>query len=364
MSYSDVKQDIAIDADKQKDKIKGKKRFLEMDVARALSAIAVIIIHTSAYTLSGIKDKGSDLYYITLIVNQLARFSVPVFFFISGVGVALSYKKNTNYFKFELKRLLNVIPEYLIWCFIYLYVIKNNRDFNTWLPLILKGDKVYYHFYFVPAIIKLYIFFPVLYSVMKSKMGLLASFLLTAGVITSGHYFNVPNLRLDFYSKRNVIFWIFYFALGIYASTRLYTYTCRLKKYKVLAAICYALCTAFILMESIQGLHQVKPLDYHTTFIRPSIIVYSISIIVFLFSLNYRENLLLKFLKSISDKSYVMYLAHPSVLYYYMEYLKGKRVVFGSMFFLISSTVICILVTLLMGMVLGSIKKLIIKKDF
>lgn len=338
--------------------IKG-KRILEMDVCRALATIAVIAIHTSSYTISGIKDKGSQLYYITLIVNQLARFSVPVFVFLSGLGLAISYKKDISYFKFEFKRLLNIVPEYLIWCFIYLYIIKNNMEFNTWVPFILKGDGTYYHLYFVPMIVKLYIFFPILYIVMRNKLGLMASFIITAGVLISGHYFNVPDLSLDFYSKRNTILWIFYFALGIYASTKLYTYIGKLKKQKVLIMIFHILCTIFLIMESIQGMQAGKPTDYYTTFIRPSVILYSLSTILFLFSLNYKENLLFKSLRLISDKSYIMYLSHPLVLYYYMEYLKKNNIAIGSIFFLISSTTMCILATLLMGMVAGKVKSLV-----
>lgn len=341
-----------------------KKRILEMDVCRALATIAVIVIHTSAYTLSGVKDKGSELYYITLIINQLARFSVPAFVFISGVGLALSYKKNTNYFKFEFKRLSSIIPEYLIWCFIYLYIISNNKNFAAWPSLILSGDKAYYHFYFVPMIVKLYILFPILYIVMRKKIGLLVSFLITAGILTTGHYYNIPNLTLDFYSKRNILFWIFYFSLGIYTSGRLYTYIGKLKRYKKFTSLLFIICTALIIMEAIQGLVQGKPIDYYTTFLRPSIIGYSLSTIAFIFSLSYRNNLPFKFLKSISDKSYVMYLAHPSILYYYMNCMKEVDLSLGSGFFLMSSTIICICGTLLIGMIVERIKLLITRSNY
>lgn len=341
-----------------------KKRILEMDVCRALAAIAVIVIHTSAFTLSGIKDKGSELYYITLIVNQLARFSVPAFVFISGVGLALSYKKNTNYFKFEFKRLSSVIPEYLIWCFIYLYIISNNKNFSTWPSLIISGDKAYYHFYFVPMIVKLYILFPILYTVMKKKTGLLISFLITAGILTTGHYYNIPDLALDFYSKRNILFWVFYFSLGIYTSQRLYTYIGKFKRHKIFTSLLFIICTFFIIMESIHGLLEGKPTDYYTTFLRPSIMAYSLSAIILIFSLNYRNNLLFKFFKSISDKSYVMYLAHPSILYYYMKWVKENNMQLGSIFFLISSTIICICGTLLMGMVVEKVKLLIFSNNY
>ncbi|MBM7869813.1 surface polysaccharide O-acyltransferase-like enzyme [Clostridium pascui] len=350
---------------KDPDNTKGnKKRILEMDVCRALATIAVIVIHTSAYTLSGVKDKGSELYYITLIINQLARFSVPAFVFISGVGLALSYKKNTNYFKFEFKRLLSIVPEYLIWCFIYLYIISNNKNFHTWPSLILSGDKAYYHFYFVPMIVKLYILFPILYIVMKKKIGLLVSFLITAGILTTGHYYNIPNLTLDFYSKRNILFWIFYFSLGIYISGRLYTYIGKLKGYKKFTTLLFIICTVLIMMESIQGVLEGKLIDYYTTFLRPSIIVYSLSAIALIFSLNLRNNLPFKFLKAISDKSYVMYLAHPSILYYYMKWMKEQDISLGSSFFLISSTIICICITLLIGKIVERIKLSITRSDY
>lgn len=67
-----------------------------MDLLRALSTIAVILIHVTGTILYNSNSK-SLTYNSSLVLNQLTRFSVPAFIFLSGFGLALSYKKESKY---------------------------------------------------------------------------------------------------------------------------------------------------------------------------------------------------------------------------------------------------------------------------
>src|SRR5258706_27456 len=62
-----------------------KKRDLAIDSLRTISILAVVLIHTTTRTLEA---SGYDLnsFSLTLILNQLSRFAVPLFFMISGLG--------------------------------------------------------------------------------------------------------------------------------------------------------------------------------------------------------------------------------------------------------------------------------------
>ena len=140
----------------------GKRHIIEIDVGKALGAVAVVLIHVSAYAMQNIKTFNST-YKVALILNQLSRFSVPIFVLLSGVGLGLSYKKNMGYLKFLKKRLGKLIPAYIFWGLIYLIIVNKNYNYALWPELFIKGDKIFYHLYFMPMIIKLYLIFPILY---------------------------------------------------------------------------------------------------------------------------------------------------------------------------------------------------------
>ncbi len=80
------------------------KRIVAMDLLRALSTIAVILIHVTGTILYNSNNK-SLTYNFSLILNQLSRFSVPAFIFLSGFGLTLSYKKESKYLNYISHRL-------------------------------------------------------------------------------------------------------------------------------------------------------------------------------------------------------------------------------------------------------------------
>ncbi|MTK11052.1 MAG: acyltransferase, partial [Clostridiaceae bacterium] len=91
-----------------------------MDVIRAFAIIAVVLIHVSGIMMTG-NNISSRTYNASMIINQIARFSVPAFILISGIGLTLSYKKEQGYFKFLGRRFNKIIPSYILWCLIYIY---------------------------------------------------------------------------------------------------------------------------------------------------------------------------------------------------------------------------------------------------
>ena len=337
----------------------GKRHIIEIDVGKALGAVAVVLIHVSAYAMQNIKTFNST-YKVALILNQLSRFSVPIFVLLSGVGLGLSYKKNMGYLKFLKKRLGKLIPAYIFWGLIYLIIVNKNYNYALWPELFIKGDKIFYHLYFMPMIIKLYLIFPILYIGMKKKWGLTLAFLISMGITTTGHYFNTPNLALDFFSKRNILFWFFYFVLGVYLSGNINYYISKIKKHKKIVRSILLLCIIMIIWESFYGLKIGKTLDYCTTFIRPSIIIYSIAFMAFIFSLSCNRKTLLKVSKKVTNNSYIVYLSHPFILNYYMKGFKALHLNIGSIYFIISALIMCTVIPIALGEVYKLIKKILI----
>lgn len=321
-----------------------KKRIIEIDVARAVAIMAVVLIHVSSFAFAK-STLGTVDSRISLFLNQISRFSVPLFVFISGVGLSLGYKKEKGYFYFLSKRLRKVVPSYLVWGLIYVIVINQNYDISTWPKLFLKGDKIYYHLYFIPMIITLYLLFPIFYSKIKKFSWAFFLFVITSIIIGTSHYFNIPNLKLDFFSKRNALFWSGYFVLGVYISDGINNLVEFAKHNKKKVTILMVLSTVIIVMESFLNIKYGKTIDYATTFIRPTVIIYFICITLYIFSRSYKEgSWVLKIFHNISKRSFGIYLIHPFILYYYMKLFQFLNFNIGSLFFIITSFFVCIII--------------------
>lgn len=317
-----------------------KEKLIEMDMLRAICALAVVIIHTSGYTLIN-SAEGSVSYNVSLSLNQIARFSVPLFLFLSGLGLGISYKKDESYFKFLRKRVFKIIPPYILWGSLYLILIQKNYDYKTWGELFLKGDKVFYHLYYIPLIMTLYIIFPILYPLFKRIEGVIIFLLISLGVTYFAHYYNVPDLTLDIFSKRNAIFWNVYFVSGVYISREVNNLIRRTKTHKVKIMVIVIVCVICLIGESFIGLNTGKSLDYSTTFIRPSVMIYSYIVMLYVFSKTYnKKSILVKILGEISKSSFSIYLIHPMVLYYYMKIFSKNNLNMGTLWFLVSSILV------------------------
>src|SRR5699024_12452122 len=64
-------------------------RYEKFDILRGFAIIGVVLIHITA-------PLATDGDVFSIIVNQMSRFAVPVFFFLSGWGLtaAKSYEKS------------------------------------------------------------------------------------------------------------------------------------------------------------------------------------------------------------------------------------------------------------------------------
>lgn len=333
------------------------KKIIEMDVLRAICAIAVVIIHTSAYTLRNSLE-GSTSYNASLFLNQITRFSVPLFLFLSGLGLGISYKKE-NYLKFLKKRAFKIIPPYILWGILYLIIIQKNYDYKNWIELFFKGDKVYYHLYYIPLIMTLYIIFPIFYPLFSRIEGVIISLLISLGVTYFGHYYNVPNLTLDFFSKRNAIFWNVYFVSGVYISKEVNKLIRRTKTHKVKIMVILIISMMCLIGESLTNLKSGKSLDYSTTFIRPSVMIYSYIVMIYVFSKGYKKSIGVNILEEISKSSFSIYLIHPMVLCYYMKFFSKNNLNMGTLYFLVSSILVSIGIPYLIWKTKDLLKKIL-----
>lgn len=151
-----------------------KNRIAELDVVRAVAAVAVVMIHvTAAPLVSYPVDSPSFLAYS--LINQWSRFSIPAFVLLSGLALELAYgrEKSVNWGRYFARRLRSVGVPYLIWCAVY--VLFRTRVEGTWgqlperyLRSVVDGTAMY-HLYFIVLIFQFYLLYPLLRPLARSR---------------------------------------------------------------------------------------------------------------------------------------------------------------------------------------------------
>ncbi|MDO8515230.1 MAG: acyltransferase [bacterium] len=177
---------------------------INSDLLKGLAIIAVVAIHSFSTSV------GSSP--VSLFVDQLSRFAVPLFIALSGYGLAMSFAKNNNLIHFYFKRVLKLLP-WFVFASVLILIYKGGSDFlnyHTW-TMILRGGADY-HLYFVPMIFRLYLIFPLLFFIVN-KFPRLA---LVAALLTQIIWYEYSAGWLDQMQYLRPESWIFYFVLGIY----------------------------------------------------------------------------------------------------------------------------------------------------
>jgi len=146
-------------------------------IIKGVAILAVVLIHTLA-SLPGSIFYDFPQAYGFIFLDQLCRLSVPVFLGVSGYGLTKKYGTilhsitPKNFLDFFKKRLLKLVPMYLLWSIglwaLFLYITPwyaTATPTPLWQVIFLgRGD---YHLYFIPLIFQLYLLYPLLLLAVK-----------------------------------------------------------------------------------------------------------------------------------------------------------------------------------------------------
>lgn len=191
-----------------------KNKNYNIEVVRTLSFIFVILIHVSNYFCRGIAEISKGEYFFALVLNTVARVSVPCFFMMSG---ALLLPESPDLKKSGI-RLLRILGVLAFWSVVY--YLFNRYYMGT--PYNLRDfffEPTEAHLWYLYAIIPIYLvlpFFQIMCRGMDGRMnrafllmGVLAVFCMYfASLIQEEAYYDVPIIGDKAYA--------FYFFLGYF----------------------------------------------------------------------------------------------------------------------------------------------------
>ena len=309
------------------------------NIIKFITAFFVVVIHTTAFEENlFIKTQHFfSLEFIGVVLNQAARFSVPIFLFLSGYGLAKNFKKNKLTTRdFYLKRGTRVLLTYIFITIIFTIFINHKIHLglffnsNTFLSQLKKLGFIFltgradYHTYFLSIIIQLYILFPILY---KFRMPVIWFLFLVLNILYTYPVYDLVKDNLFFYPYLPAFVslpWLVYFYGGIIFVKYEELILQKINKYSnksILFFSClFSLTTySYVILEFISRSKYNPVAGNFDHFHRLSILLYSISIWWLFFILlrkrsdHQTENIPIYF-REISSLTFSIYLYHPSIL--------------------------------------------------
>jgi|GEM_PF-3859837 len=287
-------------------------RAVELDVLRGLSALAVIVLHAGSDPLTEQAALGHASWTL-LVPNVAARFAVPVFMMLSGMGLTLSARRAETYPRFVWRRLSSIVPEYVVWTFIYAWLLPHDEPMSgrTLLDYLITGHASR-HLYFVPAVVRLYLLYPVLRYFARGAWGVAGCCALSWSMIWLSpllEHMPLGALLSDVLPLR----WIGYFVLGIWlAQARASNSGAALPSIRVFAPLFVLACIVAIVRYVIA---QSADIEVALDAAEPLVFPYSVCVLLWWSGLTFTDGKLVRFLTFVSDHSYGVYLSHSLMLY-------------------------------------------------
>lgn len=297
--------------------------------------LGVIAIHVGSMAVTDAEASP----FLVLITNILSRYSVPAFFFISGYGLFYSkpLEERLDYGAFLKKRLKSIGRPYLLASLFYLcYYAFLNRDMSVLDPsnilFSLFFGAAQYHIYFLVILIWFYLLFPLWRSLMRAmeRIGLkvalpllfIAQLLLFEGnfhfwtypqwIASNPALLNLCNYRLNYFP----FFYLFIFMLGGVIARHYEGFKALITRHKALLTAFFAAsagCNTWLFYRWTfkWQMPYENTVNYLQQLSLPGLVYTIASVLFFSMVLQNGRYPLKRALKSMSDRSFVIYLIHP-----------------------------------------------------
>ena len=348
--------------------------FEEINYLRAIAIIAVLIIHTTDGVV--LVNKLTEMTFTLIYLEELSRFAVPMFIFISGFVLHNRYVSDLPMNEFYTKRFLVILLPYIFFSILYNIIgtftkheaIIPHPEFSSLtlnsINSILNFNAAG-HFWYIKLILTFYIFYPIIiayYETIKKHFGIytLVTLFLSIVIMYLFGWFVYP---LDFTLGSPLRFLIF-FLFGIYVNDNYEQISRNLERMSlkkvillIISIISLPIFSMFFWIDIRCGTQFTNPIPYYAQLISISTAILNIFIFVFCLYLILYYKPKIRILQEIGEYSYGIFMVHviPMILL--------ENYIFPS--FSISHTDLEYYVFLFIGMLLPSyyIVKLMLTND-
>ncbi len=297
------------------------------DLLRAIATTIVIGIHASHHWWFGVRDTVTfnPEIFIDTTINQVGRFTVPMFVILSGFALAKSEEKRPfNLNIFIQKRLWRILPPYILFT---LFNVVGRSQFLTadWLERLQQiwqaiatgmGD---YHLYFLGIILQCYVTYPLLRRIpfTTRNLSLLLSLTFTLFSLRwlSANFGLLTNITNFLPDGNHLIYWLSYFQLGIWLAKDQGWINSLVDKSHLWGYLFTI--AAIIELSEFYWLailkNSAEAIGHYT---RPTVVLLSFSFLLWSISWNHRKESpkVMLFSKTFSSASFTTYLVHVWVL--------------------------------------------------
>ena len=285
---------------------------------------AVIMIHVSSkfiFVESKFSVSGINLAFF---LNQVSRFSVPMFVLLSGVGLSLKYSESFDLSAFSIKEFytksfVKILVPYSFWSVTYmLYKYEGiSRIADGTIPLSQITREFFLggfasHLYFIVVLVQMYLLFPFLMQ-MKAKRqwnGIIAitalSFIFQILLHRQGFQFNLPDI-VAVYAWETFLPWIHFFIIGMLIDRKLLEKLIPLCQ-RVRPALILS-CVLYIIVFTLDSFNS----NSYASSLKPQITLYTLLALASILSVYPRKaesNVLDKLVHFLSKHSMTIYFSH------------------------------------------------------
>lgn len=307
-------------------------RLTYWDSIKGLAIIAVIIIHASTLSLKFPIDSLNFLFGISL--RQIVNFAVPIFFAIAGLFSVQKIEQSSS--SFIKKRILVLLPTYIIWTLIYIIIFKHEHFFSLkdiFLDFFLgKGVGIGY---FVIVLIQFILITPLIWKLktMKSHILIMISMFIIGMIYRYNLSIYYPDSILAHFPYNGILFivWYPFYHFGIFISIFKKEVKNIIKKYLWIIFLMFVVSLMLSFIEgyifasyglSNFGASQVKISSLFTSFLFFNLLLY----LYFEKKAKYLDN---KYLAWLGINSYIIYLSHLAILDVLVHIMKKNNYLYN-----------------------------------
>lgn len=300
-----------------------KRESIWLDYVRVIATFCVVLLHSAAPLLNKFDSLPAQNWWAGNFYDSLTRVCVPLFFMVSGALLLGKSESAGDFFK---KRAAKVLLPLFAWSLIYLFwrvFYESSAEFSFYSFYSMAVSPIYYHLWFLYAVIGLYLFIPILRLIMLNAPECylkyyVALWFLAASLVPLVEWGTGLKSQVDL---RSVSGMSGYLMVGFLVARQ------RTSNGMILSALilfvactCVTLVATYLLTVRNGGVFD----GYFYGYLTPNVIIASVSVALIIkysvgrFELLHRA-VVVEWVKSLSSTSFGVYLIHAIYLYLLAE---------------------------------------------